>query len=183
MRKVSLGMNVTFDGFVAGQNGEMDWLYPTMDGAQLAAIVEILRETDTVLMGRVNYEEMSASFPSQSDEMATLLNSREKVVFSKTLTSVDWSNARLATMDAAGEIAALKEQPGKGIAVTGGARFAQALSQLGLIDEYNVVVHPVALGSGMPLFAELARPIRMKLVGTRVYDTGSVGHTYVPVRG
>ncbi len=181
MRKVILGMNVTLDGYVAGPNGEIDWAFRTMDPAQMERIIEYLRnDVDTILLGRVAYLQQAASWPTQTSEMATLLNGCDKVVFSKTLDTLEWNNSRLATGDAAEEIARLKQQPGKNITVTGGATLAQSLSRLGLIDEYNLTIHPVVLGNGMPLFKDLPAPLNLKLVSTRTFDTGAVAHIYQP---
>jgi dihydrofolate reductase len=181
MRKVSLGMNVTLDGYVAGPNGELDWLFRTMNPAQMEWVTEFLREVDTVLIGHVTYLEQAAAWPTETTEMATLLNSHAKIVFSKRLTTLEWNNSRLARADVAEEIAQLKQQPGKNIFVTGGATLAQSLSRLGLIDEYNLAIHPVVLGSGKPLFKDLSSPLNLKLVNTRTFDTGAVYLTYQKV--
>ena len=178
MRKVRLGMNVSLDGYVAGPHGELDWVFRSMDPAQLQWITEFLREVDTVLIGHVTYREQAATWPGQSGELADLLNSHAKVVFAKTLETPTWNNSRLATGSPAEEIARLKQQPGKDIYVTGGVRLAQSLSQAGLIDEYNITVRPVALGSGMPLFTALAEPLDLTLASTRIYDTGAIALTY-----
>ena len=178
MRKVRLGMNVSLDGYVSGPHGELDWVFRSMDPAQLQWITEFLREVDTVLIGHVTYREQAATWPGQSGELADLLNSHAKVVFAKTLETPTWNNSRLATGSPAEEIACLKQQPGKDIYVTGGVRLAQSLSQAGLIDEYNITVCPVALGSGMPLFTALAEPLDLTLASTRIYDTGAIALTY-----
>ncbi|WIG59458.1 MAG: Dihydrofolate reductase [Ktedonobacterales bacterium] len=180
MRKVILGVNISLDGYMAGPNGEMDWLFRTTDPAQLQAVTASLREIDTILLGRVGYLEQAASWPNQSSEMAELLNSRAKVVFSKTLTTLEWNNSRLATADPATEIARLKQQPGQNIVALGGARFAQSLVRLRLVDEYGLIVHPIILGGGLPLFKDLAEPLNLKLVNTATYATGAVQFTYVP---
>jgi len=105
------------------------------------------------------------------------MNRATKIVFSRTLKKVDWENCRLAAGDPAEEIAELKRQPGAAIAVAGGARFAQSLSEQGLIDEYDLTVHPVVLGAGIPLFTD---PINLKLLSTRAFDTGAVVLNYEP---
>lgn len=173
-------MNVSLDGYVSGPNGELDWLFPTMAPEQVQTITEILREGDTILIGRVNYLEQAAHWPQQSGELADLLNSHTKIVFSKILDRLDWSNSRLAMADPAEEIARLKRQPGKDIFVPGGATLAQSLSRLGLIDEYTITVHPTVLGSGKPLFKDLAQPLHLKLVSAHAFDTGAVHLVYRP---
>jgi dihydrofolate reductase len=181
MRKVRLGMNVSLDGFVAGPHGELDWIFRTMDPAQMQWVTEFLREVDTILIGHVTYLEQAATWPRQTSELADLLNAHAKIVFSKQLETVEWNNSRLATADAATEIAQLKQRPGKDIYVTGGARLAQSLSRLGLIDEYNLTIRPVVLGSGMPLFKDQAQPLNLKLVNSRAFDTGAITITYASI--
>src|SRR5579859_210985 len=143
MRKVYLGMNITLDGYVAGPNGELDWVFRTMSPDMGEWVTELLRGVDTILLGHTTYLQQAAAWPSQTGEMADLLNSHAKIVFSKRLTTLEWNNSRLATAGAAEEIARLKEQPGKNIYVSGGATLAQSLSRRGLIEEYNLVLHPV----------------------------------------
>jgi dihydrofolate reductase len=141
-------------------------------------VTELLRGVDTALLGYTTYLQQAAAWPTQTGEMATLLNSHAKIVFSKRLTTLEWNNSRLATADAAEEIAHLKQQPGKNISVTGGATLAQSLSRMGLIDEYNLVMHPVALGNGKSLFTDLSHPLNLKLVSTQTFDSGAIGLTY-----
>lgn len=110
--------------------------------------------------------------------MADIMNAMNKIIFSKTLEQVEWDNSRLATGSPAEEIALLKQQSGKDIGVAGGARFAQTLSKQGLIDEYRLTVHPLALGSGMPLFVT---PLTLKLVSVKTLTSGVAVSTYQAV--
>src|SRR2546421_5562786 len=178
MRKVCLGMNVTLDGYVAGPNGELDWVFRTMSPDMGEWVIELLRGSDTILLGHTTYLQQAAAWPKQSGEMADLLNSHAKVVFSTRLTTLEWNNSRLASSDAVTEIAQLKQQPGKTIFVTGGATLAQSLSRLGLIDEYNLTIHPIVLGSGKPLFKDQSLPLTLKLVDSQAFATGAVQLTY-----
>ena len=178
MRKIRLYINVTLDGYVAGPNGELDWLFRTMNAAQQAWTTAFLREVDTILIGHATYLEQAAFWPSQTGEMATLMNSHTKIVFSSRLPTLEWNNSRLAVSDVAQEIARLKREPGSDIYVTGGARLARSLSQRGLIDEYNLTIHPVLLGGGMPLFQEMSEEIALTLVNTIPFETGAVQLIY-----
>jgi dihydrofolate reductase len=100
MRKVILGMNITLDGYVAGPNGEMDFFFPNFTPAQMEMVTESLRdEVDTIFLGRKNYLEQASHWPTQTTEMAKLLNSHAKIVFSKTLDKLEWNNSRLTTTD------------------------------------------------------------------------------------
>jgi dihydrofolate reductase len=172
-----VGMAVSLDGFVATTDGGLDWIFPHMDAEIRSWIIGSVGQTDTQLLGRVNYLEQAAYWPESTEDLAPLVNSAAKVVFSATLTDLPWSNSRLATLDVAGEIAQLKAVPGQDILVPGGARFAQFVSSHGLADEYRLVVYPVALGSGLPLFT---RPRTLRLVACKPFRTGAVALTYVP---
>ena len=178
MRKIRLYINVTLDGYVAGPNGELDWLFRTMNAAQQAWTTAFLREVDTILIGHATYLEQAAFWPSQTGEMATLMNSHTKIVFSSRLPTLEWNHSRLASADVAQEIAQLKREPGRDIYVTGGARLAQSLSQRGLIDEYNLTIHPLVLGSGMPLLQEPSEEIALTLVNTIPFETGAIQLIY-----
>jgi dihydrofolate reductase len=166
MRKVRLAINVSLDGYVARPNGELDWIFHTMTPAQQAWTTAFLREVDTILIGHNTYLEQAAFWPTQTGEMATLMNSHAKIVFSSRLPTLEWNNSRLASAEVAEEIAQLKREPGRDIYVTGGARLSQSLSQRGLIDEYNLTIHPIVLGSGMPLFRDMSERLTLTLVST-----------------
>jgi dihydrofolate reductase len=110
------------------------------------------------------------------------MNKLPKVVFSKTLPAAEWAGSRVAGGDLAEEIAALKSESGGEIMAHGGAAFVQALSRLGLIDEYRLVILPVALGNGLPLFKDLAKPLRVDLAEAKNFPDGTVIHVYQPIR-
>jgi dihydrofolate reductase len=175
MRKVVLAMAVSLDGYVATSGGALDWIFPNIDAELQAWIVASMRTTDTQILGRVNYQEQAQFWPTADDELAPLINDAEKVVFSSTLTSVEWKNSRLAKADVAHEVDALRQQAGGDILVPGGARFAQHVSRLQLVDEYRLVVHPAVLGEGMPLFTD---PIDLKLLDCVTFATGAIALTY-----
>jgi len=177
-RTVCLAMRTSLDGYVSGPDGELDWMFKTSSRDSLEHATAFLHGVDTILLGRNAYLEQAAHWPAQSSEMADLLNSHTKVVFSKSLDSVDWNNSRLAGADLATEITELKQQPGKNVFVTGGARLAQSLSQLRLIDEYHLTIHPVAIGAGRPLVKDLAVPCSLTLLSTRAFEGGAVQLTY-----
>jgi dihydrofolate reductase len=104
------------------------------------------------------------------------------VVFSKTLIKAEWKESRIARGDLSEEIARLKSEPGKDIMAHGGAKFVQALSREGLIDEYRLVIRPVALGGGMPLFKGLLVPLHLRLVDSRGFTDGTAISVYEAVR-
>jgi dihydrofolate reductase len=181
MRKVVYWVHMSVDGFIAGPNGEFDW--PVM-GPELSAYSDRLHErAGTFLYGRVVWELMSGYWPTadqisddpHSVSFAKVWRPMPKVVFSTTLTDPGW-NARVAT-DVEREVRALKAQEGKDMVLTGGARLAATLAGYDLIDEYQVVVHPVVLGGGKQLFP-VAERFGLRLAGSRVFDGRSVLLSY-----
>ncbi len=125
---------------------------------------------------------MAGFWPFSDDEYAAPMNDLPKVVFSTTLPAAEWASSRIARGDLAAEIAALKSEPGSDIIMAhGGAAFVQALSRLGLIDEYRLVILPVALGNGLPLFKDLAKPLRVDLAEAKSFPDGTVIHVYQPI--
>jgi dihydrofolate reductase len=110
------------------------------------------------------------------------MNTIPKVVFSKTLERADWDQTRIARGDLAKEIARLKQEGDKDMLAWGGAAFAQSLSNAGLVDEYRLILEPVALGDGLPLFKGLHRPLHLELIDARTYATGAALHVYRPRR-
>lgn len=182
MRKLVLQMGVSLDGLVArpGRHGAGDWGLPPEDPALKERKLDWLRNTGLHLMGRVTYEEMAEFWPVSDDAYAAPMNDIPKVVFSSTLERAEWAESRIARGDLADEIAALKREPGKEMIAWGGAAFAQSLSQLGLVDEYRLVLQPVALGNGLPLFKGLTAPLRLELVDAQTYNTDSALHVYRP---
>jgi dihydrofolate reductase len=173
-------MGVSVDGIVAGgPKGREDpggEEHPDVKAWKL----ESLQQIGTHVMGRVTYEEMAAHWPTSRDPYAPFMNDIPKVVFSKTLRSADWPESRIADGDLAEGINNLKREAGKDVMAHGGASFVQALSRLGLVDEYRLVISPVALGIGEPLFKDLDAPLRLKLIETKAYPTGTVIQVYRP---
>jgi dihydrofolate reductase len=175
-------MGVTLDGYVAGPGGEGDWGLPGEHPDVRAWKIASLRKVGTHIMGRVTYEEMAGYWPAQTGEYAEFMNTLPKVAFSRTLTAAGWAGSRIARGDLTGELAALRSEPGGEIMAHGGAAFVQALSRLGLIDEYRLVILPVALGGGKPLFKNLARPLRVDLAESTAFPDGTAIHVYRPAK-
>ena len=181
MRRVVLQMGVSLDGFVAGPGGALDWGLPSEHEDVTAWKAESVRQAGARIMGRVTYEQMAAHWPSATGAYAAPMNDIPKVVFSRTLEKAGWADTRIARGDLAGEIPRLKREPGNDVIVHGGATFVQALSRLSLIDEYRLVIQPVALGNGLPLFRDLPAPLRFELAEARTFPHGTVIHVYRPV--
>jgi dihydrofolate reductase len=165
-RQLILHMSVSLDGFVARADGVIDWLSSQGPGGldhgarRHRANLELLGQIGTIVMGRGGYEDMSKGWSGSGNPMAVLMNSLPKVVFSQSLSEVTWNNARLSRASLEDEVPALKREPGKDLVVFGGARIAHSLIRHGLIDEYRLTVHPVALGEGLPLMHGLPEPKR-----------------------
>src|SRR5580693_3056770 len=181
MRRVVLQMGVTLDGYVAGPGGEGDWGLPPEHPDVRAWKVASLTPAGTHIMGRVTYEQMAGYWPNETGDYAEFMNTLPKVVFSKTLPAAGWPGSQVARGDLTAEITALKSESGGEIMAHGGAAFVQALSRLGLIDEYRLVILPVALGRGLPLFKDLAKPLRVDLAEAKTFPDGTAIHVYQPV--
>ena len=188
MRKLIYSMGVSLDGFIAGPNGEIDWSVP---GEELHRFHnEQAREIGAHFCGRRLYEvmvywETADKNPSISEvelEFAHIWQAMPKIVFSTTLEKVE-GNTRLAAGDIAEEVAKLKAEPGKDLAV-GGAGLAAAFIELGLVDEYRLFVSPVILGGGTPFFPVLDERIDLELVETRTFGSRVVYLRYrCPTQG
>jgi dihydrofolate reductase len=181
MGKLILSMSVSLDGLVArpGRHGAGSWGLPPEDPALKRRKLEWMRDVGFHLMGRATYEEMAAFWPVSDDAYAAPMNDVPKVVFSRTLERAEWPQSRIARGNLADEIATLKRETQKDMIAWGGAVFAQALSRLRLVDEYRLVLQPVALGEGLPLFRNTA-PLRFELIEAQTYDTGAALHVYRP---
>jgi dihydrofolate reductase len=180
MRELIVLMSVSVDGFVAPIEGAADHRSAPEDAALKRRKLDWVRNAGTHAMGRVTYQEMARHWPHSSDDYAAPMNDLPKVVFSKTLDNAGWNDSRVARGELAEEISALRQEPGGDIIAWGGASFVQALSRAGLVDEYRLVINPVALGAGLPLFKDLPTPIGLQLIEDTAYDSGAVLHIYRP---
>jgi dihydrofolate reductase len=175
---------VSLDGFVEGPNRELDW--GMVDEELHTYINDQQREIDTYLFGRRMYEVMvywdtadtDPSNPEYVLEFARIWKNIHKIVFSKTLEHVQ-GNATLSKGNIVEEIAKLKAMPGKDMSI-GGATIAAALIQLGLIDEYQLFINPVILGSGTPMFQALDHQTNLRLIETKTFSSGVIFLRYQP---
>jgi dihydrofolate reductase len=186
MRKLISFMVTTLDGYHAGPEGEFDW--PNVDDEFHAFSNRQLNDIDTLLFGRVTYEGMAQFWPSAEAKealpvTAERMNGVRKLVFSSTLTEagVTWENSELVTTDPVARIRELKQRPGEGdIALFGSSRFTASLLEAGVVDEVGVMVNPILLGSGVPLFTGLTGRVALRLARSLTFRNGNVLLTYTP---
>jgi dihydrofolate reductase len=172
-------MQVTVDGFVAGPNGELDWMTFGSDDKLSARINELTDSSDTILLGRkmtdgfVDYWTSVLENPESPEySFAQKMVNIPKVVFSKTIEKSRWANTALANGDIVEEVEKLKNKDGKDIIVYGGAEFVGNLIKNNLIDEYHFFVNPVAIGKGMRIFENLNDKMKLKLISAESFDCG-----------
>lgn len=184
MRKLFLFMMITLDGFFEGPNGELDWHNVDEEFNEFA--IHQTSEVGALLFGRKTYEMMASYWPTESAKrddpvVAGLMNSLPKIVFSKTLAKVEWENSRLAKGHVAEEITRLKSQSGKDLAIFGSSNLCISLMQMGLVDEFRIMVNPVVLGRGNTLFNGFGDRLDLRLLKTRSFRNGNVLLYYQPV--
>ena len=177
MRKVIVSNVASLDGFFESRNKLLDWVVTDEEFFEYAK--GLLRTVDTLLFGRATYLHMASYWPTAPvDEIAEKMNNLPKVVFSKTLRKAEWNNSRLVASNIEEEVSRLKTQMGKDMVIFGSAMLASSLLQWGLIDEYRVILQPVLLGSGSPLFRDITERIRMKLISAKSFGSGVVLLSY-----
>jgi dihydrofolate reductase len=186
-RTVYLYLTATMDGFVAGPNGELDWMRPS-DPELTADMVALLSRAESgflgypVATGMIPYWRAVAADPNAAAgdrAIAEVVNRMHPIVISRTEEDLPWENAELLVVRSDAElvdaVTRFKGQPGPDLSVAGGVRTAQRFARLGLIDEYVFLVHPVALGDGKPVFTERTE---LELVSTKVYPSGVIQVRY-----
>lgn len=186
MRKLGAFTNVTLDGYFTGKNGDLSWAHrDTTDAEWNEFVAENAKSGGMLLLGRITYELMASYWPTpqamENDPVvAERMNNLPKVVFSRTLDEASWNNTKLVKGDLAGEIRKLKQEPGEHMAILGSGSIVSQLALEGLIDEYQIVVHPVALGKGRTMFEGIKEKLTLKLTKTRAFGNGSVLLCYEP---
>lgn len=188
MRKLKLQMQMTIDGFVAGPNGEQDWVWLSPpDPIGFQKIVELAETSDTLLLGRKmtrefidHWENVADNLPDNpTNALAKLIVDMRKIAFSKTETDITGRNLEVENGDLVSRVEALKKESGKDILVYGGADFVSSLIDQDLIDEYYIIVNPVAIGTGLPVFN--GRKV-LKLENSLALNSGKVLNKYLPVK-
>jgi dihydrofolate reductase len=191
MRKVVVTEFMTLDGVIEDPGGSEGtahggWSFKFSDPEGMRFKLEETMAFDALLLGRVTYEGFAAAWPGRRDEagFADKMNGMKKYVVSSTLTEATWQNSEILDGggDVPGAIAALKQQDGSDLLVAGSRRLVQALAAHDLVDEYRLMVHPIALGSGKQLFDGIETPVTLRLTDSKVLGSGSLILIYAPVR-
>lgn len=186
MRKLKLQVQTSVDGYMAGPNGEMDWMTLPWTDDMNAYTNALTEPVDCIVLGRKLAEGFIPAWASQPEgedkESIDWMNNTPKVVISNTLTESPWENATVAGGDLAETVNRLKDQPGGDMIVYGGGTLVRDLIAKGLLDELHLFVNPTAIGAGMPVFAKLGAYQQLRLVAAQPFDCGITALHFEPKR-
>jgi dihydrofolate reductase len=178
MKKLKLQVQMSVDGYIAGPNGEMDWMIWNWDEELIKYVAEITKPVDCIVLGRKLAQgfipHWTEAAQTGKEDFAIKMSDTSKVVFTKTLENSEWENTVLAKGDLVEEITNLKNKAGDDIIVYGGGSFVSSLINAGLIDELHLFVNPSALGNGMTIFKDLTEKQNFILKQARGFDCGIV---------
>jgi dihydrofolate reductase len=186
MRKLVAFTQLTLNGFFAGPAGDISWAHKDSHDTEWNEFVAgNAAGGGMLLFGRITYEMMASFWPTPMAQqmnpvVAAGMNRMPKVVFSRTLDEASWANTTLVKDGLAAKVSQLKSEPGPGMAILGSGSIVAQLAEVGLIDEYQLVINPLALGEGKPLFYGIQAKLSLKLVKTRTFGNGSVLLCYEP---
>lgn len=190
MRNVVLFMHISLDGFVAGPNGELNWI--SYDEELQKYAEGIVNTVGTPLYGRTTYQMMEAYWPTVLNNPAAKpheiaharwIENVEKIVFSKSLEKVEWNNTKLIKGNIVEEVSKLKQQPGKDLVIFGSPGLARSFMEMNLIDQYQLTLNPVLLGRGIPIFENIKSRSDLKLLSAKTLNSGVLGLHYQTKRG
>jgi dihydrofolate reductase len=185
MRKLIFFIHTSLDGFVAGINGEMDWI--NTDDAMFDFVATMTNKADTALYGRVTYDMMQSYWPTAGEqpnaskhdkEHSAWYNKVSKVVLSKTISEKGLDNTKVIADELADNVNKIKKQDGKNILIFGSPTASHSLLSLGLIDEFWLFVNPVLLGNGIPLYKGTTETTKLKLIETQTFSLGVIALHY-----
>jgi dihydrofolate reductase len=185
MRTVTYGGAISLDGFLAAADGGLDWLHFSKDVQQIMA--DYWKTIDTILMGRKTYSAAATAHGSskQRQNATRAKGPAPKIrtyVFSRTLGPIDEPGLEVVSSDAAAFVRSLKERPGKDICLMGGGELAQSLLSAGMVDKVGLNIHPVLLGTGIPVFGDAGHRVSLRLTECRPLDGGCVLANYDVVK-
>ena len=186
MRKIIVFNHVSLDGYFVDSNGQMSWAHSSPQDQEWNAFVSQNAGGSAVLLfGRVTYELMAGFWPTpvahqNMPDVAEAMNKTPKLVFSRTLDTLSWQNAKLMKGDLIGETRKLKQGNGDDFVIFGSGTIVKQLAEVNLIDEYHIVVNPIALGAGRTMFDGIKGNVALKLTKSRTFANGNVVLWYVP---
>ena len=185
MRKLTVFNQVTLDGRFTDGKGDMSWAHKPGDDAEWNTFVaQNAGSGGTLLFGRVTYEMMASYWPTpaamkNAPDVARHINDVQKYVTSRSLKEASWKNTTVLAGDLVSEVRALKQAPGSDITILGSGSIVSQLAQAGLIDEFNLVLNPVALGNGRTIFDGVQGPMELRRTAIRPFANGNVVLSYV----
>jgi dihydrofolate reductase len=189
MRKLVVFNSTSLDGYFTDPNSDMSFAHNANRDAEWDAFVAgNASGDDTLLFGRITYELMASFWPTplaaeRMPVVAERMNNLSKIVFSRTLDKASWRNTKLVNGDLVGEIRQMKKDPGETMVILGSGSIVSQLTQHSLIDEYQIVIIPVALGRGRTMFEGIKKKVPLKLTKTRAFMNGNVLLCYEPAAG
>jgi dihydrofolate reductase len=178
MRKLIVFNNITVDGYFTDKNNDMSWAH-TSDPEWDKFTAENAKSDAAFLFGRVTYEMMAGFWPTpfaieNYPDVAKGMNDNPKIVFSKTINKPGWQNSRVVKGDLIEEVKKIKNETGSDILIFGSGTIVSQLTDAGLIDEYQIVVHPLVLGSGRTMFEGMKNKVKLKLTNQRSFKNGNM---------
>ncbi len=182
-------MNLSLDGFMSGPHGELDWHVESWSKEMGDKLLELLEQTDTLVLGRITYEAMAKywgsrpfyqDFPRQDQALADKMNRHEKIVFTGKSATTYWNNTKIVHGDVVEEIAKLRRRSGKDILIFGSGKLVSSCVHSGLVDEYLLWIHPILLGNGKLLFHNVQKILKLKLTDAAELNPGIAVLRYQP---
>ncbi len=184
MKKLTIFNFITLNGYLNTADGDISWHNHGTEENQYAAMM--LKLCNTLLFGHKTYDMMAAYWPTplalQNDpEVAEGMNNANKIVISNTLKTANWKNTTVIGGDVANEIRKLKLLPGNDITLLGSGSIVTLLAENNLIDEFQVMIDPIAIASGNPIFGGITKTLNFKLINVKTFKSGVVLLTYIPI--
>lgn len=185
MRKLAVFNNISLDGYFCDSANSMAWAKMDNDAEFNDFTTQNAQGGGVLLFGRVTYDMMASFWPMPAasqmmPEVAERMNNGEKVVFSRSMENASWNNTTLVRDDMLGAVRRMKQEDGPGMVILGSGSIVAQLAAANLIDEYQVVVNPVALGAGRSMFEGLPQPMAMRCTMSRAFKNGKVFLSYRP---
>jgi dihydrofolate reductase len=185
VRKLTAYNFITLDGYFKGPNNDISWHRHGEEENEYAS--QNLKKNGVLLFGRITYEMMAGYWPTKNametdPEVAKGMNNAEKIVFSRTLENPAWKNTRVISNNIVDEIKKMKKQPGNDMTILGSGTIVTQFAEQGLIDEYQIMVDPVAIGNGTSIFKGLTHKLDLKFTKSKTFRSGVVLLYYEPFR-